>query len=176
MTPIDLSATPARSILKSANKKSERKSIKIVLFDKSDDSDSTVNNEQTYIRNTNTDTVDAANVLNESSETKKSSKENLIDIVEYTDDISNNNDKSDVKSTNKDKENRRKSKEKKKPKLIRQDAKDVDTPSPVKTRKQRMSLRTPLLDISSESSSDKRILNTDQIPRRSTRSRKSMPR
>ncbi|KAJ0178053.1 hypothetical protein K1T71_005876 [Dendrolimus kikuchii] len=181
LTPINLSATPGRGILKSANKQPSRKSIKVVLFDKSDDSDATANNEPPEnghnVLNFRTYNTSIINVSDEISEQEKRQDVDSVECI--GDDVNVPNKRvSDCTNTDNGKENRRKSKEKKKQsKLIRQDAKDVETPSPVKTRNQRMSMRTPLLDIPiKDTSSEKKKLSTDQAPRRSTRSRRSMPR
>ncbi|XP_050351696.1 disks large-associated protein 5 isoform X2 [Nymphalis io] len=155
LTPINLNATPARSILKST-KKTGKKSIKVVLFDKSD-----------------SEAVD-----------KQSSSENEADItgVEKIDTDQNVDSGLSSMDVEKDVEGKENKSSRRKSKLIRQDA--TEDRSPVKTRSMRKSIQTPTTENveGKKRSSRKKTLqeaesNVEEIkketPKRSTR-RKSV--
>ncbi|XP_059058036.1 disks large-associated protein 5 isoform X2 [Achroia grisella] len=109
LTPINLHATPGRSILKSTKKtvtKSGKKSIKVVLFDQSDTED----------------------ITNKEANEQAQDKENNRDITAD----------SGLSSVDVNKENHEKKTESSKSKLTRQDAVQLDW-SPVQTRSRRKS-------------------------------------
>ncbi|CAH2039187.1 unnamed protein product, partial [Iphiclides podalirius] len=156
-TPINLTATPARSILKSTNvasskRKSGKKSIKVVLFNDSDV---------------------------ESQETKEDS---LAQSLEENEKLAEINIDSGLSSMDVDKEVEiNKENVKRKSKLLRQNA--LDNRSPVLTRSRCKSMNTPLLDIT-ENLEDRRRSRgrvkesnieekTNQTPKRSTRKKKN---
>lgn len=153
-TPINLTATPARSILKSTNvastkRKSGKKSIKVVLFNDSDAESQEVK---------------------EDSFVQSEDNEKLAEAID-----------SGLSSMDLDKEvDQNKENVKRKTKLIRQNA--LDDRSPVLTRSRRKSMNTPLLDIDNQE--DRRRSRgrakeedaeekTSQTPKRSTRRKKN---
>ncbi|CAK1585866.1 unnamed protein product [Parnassius mnemosyne] len=157
VTPINLKATPARSILKSTNvastnRKSGKKSIKIVLFNDSD---------------------------GDAQENRFSQN------PEENEKIAEGNTDSGLSSLDMEKETEQnKENVKQKSKLVRQNA--FEDRSPVLTRSRRKSMNTPLVDMSCENLKDrKRSTRTEvakeneadekinQTPKRSTRRRKS---
>nr|XP_026487292.1 disks large-associated protein 5-like [Vanessa tameamea] len=158
LTPINLDATPARSILKST-KKSGKKSIKVVLFDKSE-----------------SEAVD-----------KQYSSENEAEItgvekIETDQNADSGLSSMDVEKEVEGKENKS---SRRKSKLIRQDA--TEDRSPVKTRSMRKSIQTPTAENEERKkrSSRKKALqeveiNVEEIktetPKRSSRRKSSSTR
>ncbi|XP_046968967.1 disks large-associated protein 5 isoform X5 [Vanessa cardui] len=156
LTPINLDATPARSILKST-KKSGKKSIKVVLFDQSE-----------------SETVD-----------KQYSSENEADITGVAKIETDQNADSGLSSMDVEKEveGKENKSSRRKSKLIRQDA--TEDRSPVKTRSMRKSIQTPSAENveGKKRSSRKKALqeveiNVEEIktetPKRSSRRKSSM--
>ncbi|XP_030030925.2 disks large-associated protein 5 isoform X1 [Manduca sexta] len=166
LTPVNLNATPGRSILKSANvtlDKSSRKSIKVVLFDQSDDMNSSL-------------------IQEHEKSPKDISFEHQID-EKSTENLHKQHTDSGLSSMDVEKEVENKENSRRKSKLMRQDA--TEERSPVVTRSRRKSVNTPLEtsveDCKPKRSSRKKALQEDNIieekfnqtPKRSTRRRKS---
>ncbi|XP_031768740.2 guanylate kinase-associated protein mars isoform X2 [Galleria mellonella] len=152
LTPVNLQATPGRSILKSTSKtvsKSGKKSIKVVLFDQSDTEQETQSNNE---ENKQTEVQDNTEVITDSGLSS-------MDVE---------------KSENKENSKR-------KSRLTRQDAVQEDR-SPVVTRSRRKSLQMSQEEGRSRRSSRRKTLQeTDEntpsevvpTPKRSSRRRKS---
>lgn len=165
ITPINFHATPARSILKSANvaseKKASKKSIKVVLFDE----------------------ADAETDQSRTEDDKISSDISGVTILHTDSGMSS----MDVEKEPEQKENKENSR--RRGRLVRQDA-TIENRNQVMTRRQRKSLNNQL-DVSNEETEEKTprrssrkkkaLQETENIiedrtatPKRSVRSRKSI--